>query len=82
LKALKAGAIMARVAFDEAAFERLDADLMTRPNADLWKSSGLYLARRGRAAGIDFTAREEAYLSRLVEKVPGIQASNGLTWAT
>lgn len=50
----------------------IDDAIRTRPNADLAEDAGLYLAPRGVA---DLSAREEAFMSKLAEKIPGVEIS-------
>lgn len=56
----------------EGNLERSQAEISLRPNAELYKKSGLHLADLGEK----MTAREESMMSKLAEKVPGVRASN------
>ncbi len=49
----------------------IDAALRDRPNAALYKSSGLELTERG----VSLSKMEEAYQSRWADKIPGVGAS-------
>jgi hypothetical protein len=69
--ASKAFVDMHRAALSEKVAGRFEAEIRHRPNAGLYKESGLYLAGRKLATALH--AREEAFMSRLVEKIPGLR---------
>lgn len=52
---------------------KINSDIHERPNAPLYARAGLYLAPTDGTEGL--AAREEAFMSRLVEKIPGVAAS-------
>ena len=56
------------------AAKKIDDMLNARPNARIHKAAGLYRAEWDEAAEI--TAREEAFLSKIAAKLPGVRASN------
>lgn len=67
----KSLAPMFKMAFSEKAFRNLQADIVTRETYDNMKKSGLRLT----GLGDKLTEREEAFMTTLLDKVPGIRAS-------
>lgn len=64
---------MFRALRSDAGQDVVDAAIKANPNYGLAEDSGLYIAPLGRAATL--SQREEAFMSRLAEKIPGIRAS-------
>lgn len=58
--------------FSEKAFQASQAEIFSRPTAPAMKKAGLSLTEIGR----DFSKREEQFISRLAETIPGVRASN------
>ncbi len=71
IRAAKSFPAMIRALLSEKRRFAVEHAIHNRPNAKLYKSSGLYLSRRGGA----LSEMEEAYMSRWAEKIPGVAAS-------
>jgi hypothetical protein len=56
----------------EKYFKAIETDIFSRPNAQLYEDSGLYLARKHT---VNRSAKEEIFQSNLAEKIPGVLAS-------
>jgi len=59
---------MFRAAMSQEHFDRVEAEIRARPNAEIYDSTGLYLTNNTRAAGLN--AREENFMSRAAERIP------------
>ena len=70
-QAVAAAGAMVRAFFSEGAFQRVATELRERPNADLYQTHGLYQAKRSDEL---LTAREEAFMSRLLQRIPVVGA--------
>lgn len=72
---IAAGALksMAEVAFSEKKFGELQAKIQLHPLYGEAKASGLFLAEMGE---VRLTAKEEAIMSELADRIPGVRASN------
>jgi hypothetical protein len=68
VKAAQAFGQMTKSFFSEGAAQAVRDQMKSSPNAHLYKSSGLYLAKR-------LGQREENFMSRLAEKIPGVERS-------
>lgn len=64
---------MFRALASDTAARTLEQQIVNRPNAKLYDQSKLYIAP---LEAIKLTAQEEAIMSRLAGKIPGIRASN------
>lgn len=58
---------------DPAKSHAINQEILNRENAYLYKRAGLYIAPDGEASSL--AAKEEAYMSKWVEKIPGIAGS-------
>ncbi len=70
-------------AIREGAAQDIDIAIRSRPNADLYEKSGLFLADIDNTA--DLTGREEVFRENLTEKIPGLKqlvGASGRTYAT
>ncbi|HEX8185164.1 MAG TPA: hypothetical protein VF747_10445, partial [Blastocatellia bacterium] len=56
-------------------FEKVKAELAAHPRAELAEQSGLYQATKASGSPVALAAREEAFMSRLVGKLPVIKQS-------
>lgn len=63
---------MLRAARSEKAFQGIMDDIAERPNADLYRESGLSLTKRAD----DLSSREEQFASNIAEKLPPVAASS------
>jgi len=70
--AIKAFVPMIRALKNEAAARAVNEEILSRPNADLYKKAGLFLAEQDSAHP---TKMEEVYMGRWQRKVPGVAAS-------
>jgi len=55
--------------FSEKALRELDANIESRPNAQLYSESGLYLGER-KGEALNLAEREEAFMSHLADRIP------------
>jgi hypothetical protein len=62
---------MVKSFFSEKAFREIQADIITRPNYQSMKQSGLRLT----GLGDKLTEREEEFMTTLLDKIPGIRSS-------
>jgi len=62
---------MLKYAVSPKAFREMQADIITRPTYKLAKSGGLRISRLGK----NLTAREEPFMSNLLDKMPGVRGS-------
>jgi len=62
---------MFKALFSENAYADIQADIITRPNYDKMKKAGLRLS----GLGDKLTEREEAFMTNLLDKIPGIRGS-------
>lgn len=58
---------------DPAKSHAINQEILNRDNAYLYKRAGLYIAPDGEASSL--ASKEEAYMSKWVEKIPGIAGS-------
>lgn len=72
-RALAAFPDMFRAGFSEKAAHAIDAEIHNRPNAPLYARSKLYIAPSEFSGRL--SAQEEAYMSRLAGKIPGVAGS-------
>lgn len=63
---------MFRYAFSENSYKNLMADIITRPNYDLMKSSGLRITS---LLSNKLTMREEEFMTTLLDRIPGVRGS-------
>ena len=66
----KAFGTMLKAAASEEVANTIDAAIRTRPNAQLYEDSGLYISPLEGTPNL--TGREEAFMTNLAEKIPGI----------
>lgn len=62
---------MFQVAFSERKYKDLMADILTRPNADLYKKSGLRITK----LSDKLSQREEVFMTNLLDKIPVMKGS-------
>lgn len=62
---------MLKYAFNEKGYREMQAEVLTRPTYPTMKAAGLRVA----ALADKLSQREEAYMSTLVDKIPGIRGS-------
>lgn len=62
---------MFKYAFSEKAYHQMQADILSRPTYDLMKKGGL----RVTSLATKLSQREEAFMSTMLDKVPGIRGS-------
>lgn len=72
VRAAKAVPSMFRAMASERAQFRINEEITSRPNAPLYKQSGLYLSEHHNHL---LSKMEEAYMSRWADKIPGVGAS-------
>lgn len=72
VKASSAFGNMLRAYFSPKHFDRVKQEILTRPTADTHNEAGLYISMK---QGGSMAGREEAFMSRLLHKVPGVKAS-------
>ena len=65
---------MSKGLFNEKNYQRLHDAMTSDPRHDLREESGLYLAPADKA-GVALTEREEAFMSKLAERIPGVRIS-------
>lgn len=73
VRAARALGPMFRSLVSQRAFDKIQAEIESRPNAELYKSSKLYLAEVG---DVKLSAKEEAMMSQFAEKIPFVKWSN------
>jgi len=73
LRAGRSLAPMFRALASEKAAVMIEQEILSRPNAPLYKQSKLYLAPH---EALHLSAMEEAIMSRVAGKIPGLRASN------
>ena len=64
------GAMFKALVSEKNAFA-IDQEILNRSNYPVYKQSGLYLAEHG----VSLDKMEEAYMSRLADRIPGVKAS-------
>lgn len=72
IRAVKNFPDMIRAFGSERAQHRINAEIMARPNAPLYKRAKLFLVDEG---AVSLSKMEEVYMSRWAEKLPGVGAS-------
>ncbi len=62
---------MVEAAFSEKAYRKIQADIISRPSYQAMKKSGLRIT----GLGDKLSEREEAYMTNILEKLPGLRGS-------
>lgn len=62
---------MFRAAFSEDSFKKIQSEIITRPNFNAMKKSGLRIT----GLGDKLSEREEAFMTTLLDRIPGVRGS-------
>jgi hypothetical protein len=73
VRAARALSTSVKAMFSRDSFAQTQAQIKSRPNAPLYKQSGLFLAETGEVA---LTSMEEARMSELADRIPFVRGSN------